>query len=58
MKGDALLFMLFSWGCVISLTTYCFSKLFSSDNRRKGRRKKTKGTPPGAGTPARKSKTS
>ncbi len=30
MKGDALLFMLFSWGIVLSLTTYCFSKLFNS----------------------------
>ncbi len=35
MKGDALLFMLFSWGLVICLTTYCFSKLFSSQGRKR-----------------------
>ncbi len=30
MRGDALLFMFFSWGLVITLSTYCFSKLFSN----------------------------
>ncbi len=42
MKGDALLFMLFSWGLVISLTTYCFSKLFTVQTRKGPKSKKTK----------------
>ncbi len=28
MSGQALLFMLFSWCFVASLTTFCFSRLF------------------------------
>ncbi len=41
MKGDALLFMLLSWGIVLTLTTYCFSKLFNNKQcqRPKGERR-------------------
>ncbi len=43
MKGTALLFMLFSWGLVLSLSTYCFSKLFAAEAKvkKKKRSKKT-----------------
>jgi len=40
MKGEALLFMLFSWGLVMSLVTFCFSKLFS--NQKQGTRRRHK----------------
>ncbi len=39
MKGDALLFMLLSWGIVLSLTTYCFSKLFNTAKPGRGRQR-------------------
>ncbi len=41
MKGDALLFMLLSWGIVLTLTTYCFSKLFNNRPRPGSKRAKT-----------------
>ena len=37
MKGDAFLFMIFSWGLVLSLCTYCFSKLFGSGKKGAGK---------------------
>ncbi len=42
MKGTALLFMLFSWGLVLSLSTYCFSKLFTVEARVKKRKQAKK----------------
>ena len=40
MKGSALLFMLFSWGLVLSLSTYCFSKLFAAETQCKSKKRK------------------
>ncbi|MEF3168583.1 MAG: hypothetical protein K6360_04500 [Deltaproteobacteria bacterium] len=35
MNGSALLFMAFSWGLILSLTTFCFTRLFSAERRKK-----------------------
>ena len=41
MKGSALLFMLISWNIVISLCTFCFTRIFMvSDSDKKGTRKR------------------
>jgi len=40
MKGEALLFMLFSWGLIGALCTFCFSKLFSNHSSIKKKRKR------------------
>jgi hypothetical protein len=40
MKGDALLFMLFSWGLVLGLCTFCFKKLFSARKHKEPRQEK------------------
>ncbi|GEM_PF-2914827 len=40
MKGSALLFMLFSWNLVISLCTFCFTRLFLANKPGRVKEKK------------------
>jgi len=39
MKGSALLFMLFSWNLITSLCTFCFTRLFLAEKKRKSRKR-------------------
>ncbi len=46
MNGSALLFMAFSWGLVLSLTIFSFTRLFSAGRRKEGGGRKTGSGPP------------